>query len=401
MDDNIILKTDDIFEYFEKRKITVRSNKKIYSNHKEIDIEILKADFFKIKLNYCMENNCKYEMNNFHNKIYLEKYLTENITKYIEREREKTCYDKINENSSESEDMSKSDDESHKVKILTMEPEKKKLSQETIKTYTACFKKMEKLNIKKDDYVNVDHVLQSLENESSCTTRNCINAIIKYFNENSDKFTEEQKEAIIKYRKIIYKMQKDYTLNLQSGILTQRQRDKYIEWTEIIEIYDKVKDKANTRDQLIMGLYLGYPRRNDFRLLTIANTCDDMKSNEYNYYVVDKKIFVFLKFKNNKETKDEDKIIDVDDYTAAIIEKYINETGIRNGENIFGKIIPSNKFSELITKVFKKHIGHELTSTILRHSFTNYDKDQPIEKQRKNAIKMSHSYGMHQLYRRK
>lgn len=396
MENKIKLENNDDNEYFRKRDLSIK-NGKVYMGIKEIDIDITIHDFFETKKDYCYNNSCKYEFYNFYNKIYLDKYFREKLEEYTSKNMTRSCYDGPIIDNDEEDDLLL-----EQINIINLIPEKKKLSTETIELHKRYMTKMEKeMNITCDKYTDYDYVINAMTGQTNCTIKKSLCAIIRYLNENNDVFTEIQKKVIIKYRKVLFKLHKNYAELVVSGKLTPRQRKNYIEWDEILKKYEEIKNTVSVDDNIILALYINYPRRCDFRLLTLVKKTEEIKNNMLNYYITEEKVFVFLNFKNKNDVSDADKIIKVNDYTASVIDNYINIKKINYSDNFFGKEMTSNIFSKLISDTFKKYFGKSITTTLLRHSICNYDKDRPKEEQKNNARNMSHSMNMHEEYRRK
>ena len=96
-----------------------------------------------------------------------------------------------------------------------------------------------------------------------------------------------------------------------------------------------------------------------------------------------------------------------DNYLNTIIDNYINEKKLKNGDYLFGllrnkrEVIKESVFSEKIRDVFYKIYGTPIGVRYLRMSWANFHKTTSTAKQLENlACKMSHSTNESALHKK-
>lgn len=156
-------------------------------------------------------------------------------------------------------------------------------------------------------------------------------------------------------------------------------------------------------DVLIYTLYTLQPaRRLDYRNVKITNETDINKLNDLatNYLLLDALPYKFI-FNNYKTYKIYgQQVIPVEDKTLnIIIDEYINEKKLKNGDYLFSKlrdkreVIDEPAFSKKISDIFYKVYGVPISVRYLRMSWaTHFYMTNPSARQIKEfAYKMAHS----------
>lgn len=186
-------------------------------------------------------------------------------------------------------------------------------------------------------------------------------------------------------------------LQLVRGISEKKERDNKSysgvipKWDEVIKIRNKLKGK----DHLILSLYTYIaPRRlKDMVLLKFVE--DEPDDTKFNYYVSNKKVFVFNVYKTAKTFHRQE--IKAPVALQRIIEDYVKDNDIKSGDSLLG----ITKYLQLNYKL-KKLIGCSVDN--LRHSYINYaysKYDMPKSAKLENtATKMGHSLTTHLRYRK-
>jgi hypothetical protein len=289
-------------------------------------------------------------------------------------------------------------------------PKKKNnLSQRTITLHETSLKMLkQKANIEEKDYDNSDHVIKTLQdlkndgNLSNALIKNYIDSINWYLNENFTEFTEKQKYSYIMYKEYSCKLQKKYNNFLIDGNMTEKNKILHMKKDDLILMVENAKNLASSLDFLVMKMYIEFPRRLDLlNLVYLTNYKDQKNYEKVNFYIKNgnERRFLFLEFKNKKETKIFDKIFSPSAELSKILDEYIDNNKIKNGDRIFEEKYFKNG-SDFLQNIFSKYLGKKISVNALRHIFAS---DDPIDNKDLKDIskKMAHSVEMHLLYKRK
>lgn len=245
------------------------------------------------------------------------------------------------------------------------------------------------------------------------TKRNYYNSINSILLLLAPKYKKLQK---LYYNKFIE--YKDIVLSLDNKLSPDKEK-KYIDYTEILNIYDEIKNKFQKIDYnnkitlnkeeynllleyLILSLYiLQEPRRNkDYLEMYIVKEKTKILNNDMNYLIINNAKFVFNNYKTSKIYNQQ--IIDINNELLYIINLYYKFHPLNNTDN---NIIPflvsykgthlnnNNSINEILSKINKN-----LNSTMIRHSFITYMfKDNNI-KSKNISYAMGHSQTMQNNY---
>ena len=149
----------------------------------------------------------------------------------------------------------------------------------------------------------------------------------------------------------------------------------------------------------------------DYRYVKITNETDINKSNDpaTNYLMISSHPYKFV-FNNYKTYKKYgQQVLPVQDKDLnSIIDHYINEKNLRNGDYLFTllrnkrEMLQESVFSKKISDIFYKIYGVPISVRYLRMSWATYiHKTNPTAKQLENlAYKMSHSTNESALYKK-
>lgn len=173
----------------------------------------------------------------------------------------------------------------------------------------------------------------------------------------------------------------------------QKKRDNDIEWEEVLEAKEKIKNKD---DLLIYLLYTDIPtQRIDFTPMLIVEASSDEDDENINYYVKSTEQFIFNSYKTSKRYGEN--IIDATPEIAKLINDIDTEWLFQDKS---GNPITDNALSKRITKVFTKYIGKPVSMTQIRRSQCSLEnRGQPgIKEKEEHANKRGHSDAMKQRY---
>ena len=150
-----------------------------------------------------------------------------------------------------------------------------------------------------------------------------------------------------------------------------------MDWTDILEIYLKLKanyklSKSNHMRYVLLSLYVLIPPRRllDYTLMHIADNNDIINTNnELNYYIPNKKTFIFNNYKTKKFYGQQTIIIP--NILANILDEYILKYKITG--SLFNK--KKTTLRACLTSIFYTFSDRKLSVNILRHSYITYMKD--------------------------
>jgi len=201
---------------------------------------------------------------------------------------------------------------------------------------------------------------------------------------------EDKKDNINKYREILKELK---------GKSENEERDHknthgYIPlWSELVKIRDAVEIPKH---HLILCLYTMIPPRrlSDIMHLKISRKGENIDE-KYNYYIIDKKKFIWNNYKTAKTYKQQNENCPLK--LHKIIMNYIKLREVKDNEYLLNEIT-RRALMTMINKYFKCGIDN------VRHSFINFQyskckipKSEYIEEM---ARKMGHSLQTHLRYRK-
>jgi hypothetical protein len=173
----------------------------------------------------------------------------------------------------------------------------------------------------------------------------------------------------------------------------QEKRDNDIEWEEVLEAKEKIKNKD---DLLIFLLYTDIPtQRIDFTPMLIVEDEDEADDENINYYVKKTEQFIFNSYKTAKSHGQN--VVDATPEIAKLINDIDTEWLFQDKS---GNPVTDNALSKRITKVFTKYIGKHVSMTQIRRSQCSLEnRGQPSIKEKEDqAKKRGHTDSMKQKY---
>lgn len=252
----------------------------------------------------------------------------------------------------------------------------KDLSKSSLDSYKA---KLSKLNenkpIKNLNFLNdIDKINKMIEKFKPNTQRNYIIAVASILkcslNQNKNKKTET---IYNQYSKLL----DEFNVKLKDQTtMTDTENKNWVNKDEVDEVYNNLKanyknDKQAFQNYLLLSLYhLQAPRRNkDYQLLKIASKYSDDLSNEFNYFDVKKRKFIFNNYKTAKKYNRQE--VEVNDELYQILISYIKTFKLKDGDFILNDLKTNqpykntNAITVLLNKIFKKKVG----ASMLRKSY--------------------------------
>jgi hypothetical protein len=400
------------------QQINIDNEKKIVSVKKQKIIETPKKE--KIKMSE--EEVKKYEAKLKNKRDWYLKN-KERQQKYNSEYHKGDKHEKIYEQPTQINDIENTHDENYKENInkntivhvieekkILVPIKKTNLSKVTITTYTNALKNItKKFNISKENYDDDEKVLKILYEEKEnnprfgiYVIRGYLSAISWYMHNNNNTFTKKQTIALKKYTEEIVKINEEYNIFCKTKEMTKDHKKNNLTKNEIIIAVESMDDTFSDTEKLILNTYINYPRRLDVRHIAYVESLNDIKKYENcNFYVKnDKKAFlVFVEFKNKDKTLSKNKVFEISEKLMTMFDEYVQNHNIQCGNYLFPKLAKNHKnMSRFLQQTFIKLTGKKISSTIIRHSFaSSYDNEDEEDEM---CIKMSHTRGMHELYKK-
>lgn len=275
------------------------------------------------------------------------------------------------------------------------------VSDNTIKLYLFQLRQIndgEIENLKK--FENIPYVMDKLKKFKINTVRTKVIAIIAML-----KAFPDQKDLQDKYAEIVANINKE--TNLTSNEKTDKQKENWVTKDEIHDIWTSFEEVIKTfinKKQIsekqynillqfvILSLYtLTNPRRNaDYmNMLVIKKVTPDL-SIEYNYFDLQKKVFIFNNYKTAKTYKQQVEQIPQELYN--VLKSYLkfkpNDCPYLLCSYDGNKLPHVNSITLILNKVFGKKVG----ASLLRNIFLS-DKFEGLQKQLDELGETSASMG--------
>ena len=226
---------------------------------------------------------------------------------------------------------------------------------------------------------NVKNVSEKLEDKHFTTQRNYYNSIIVYLMSK-----DKDNKVIEKYNEIRDKLNAKYLENQQSGVISDKQKDNFIELSELRGMIDNIRKdldlpKLKKKETLtpkeykllqvytILEILINIPMRNDLSNMKKISQKDykklsDKEKQENNYLVMEKTSLKFIlnDYKTSKKYKE--KVIYAPKPLEKIIRMYIRKNG--DSDNLFP--MTRNAISQLLIKTSKKYLDKSISTTMIR-----------------------------------
>ena len=293
------------------------------------------------------------------------------------------------------------------------------LKQNSIKQYETHLNKLKKLfDTDNYDFLSVPKdVMEKLDDKHYTSKRNTLNAVIILLLalDIDDKFSE----LIEEYQKIRDGLNDKYLEDQQSGKISDKQKDNFVEFIELKkmtaqmfrEIRDKDLKKKETlkpSDKELMVVFTifsflsQYPLRNDLAGMKYISktdynklTDDDKKNGNFLVKQKNKLMIILNEYKTSRRYGE--KIIELNWEITKIMKFYIRVMNKEIGDVLFtnsrGNPITRNGISQLLIKTSKKYLGKSISTTMIRKIVVS-DKFADIKKEQAElADVMGHDVG--------
>lgn len=304
------------------------------------------------------------------------------------------------------------------------------LKESTIKLYERSINKIKNNYCSDLTKLNVDKLFQELsdDNYKLNTQKTICSALIYYYTKlgNYNNLILQLKNKNKNIAEIV-----DY--NIRQNKLSNAELKKYVPWNIILDIYNHLSKlpKIDHIDSLIyfviLSLYVKHPPRrlNDYVYMYIDDNkeiVDDINilwnnkkdwdkkyvelfdtknlSNK-NYYVRTTKgnFFIFENYKTSKKYGRQ--YIEVNDELNTIINNYIFKYNLKSGDKLFN--FDYDTFKRYLRRIFKIYVNREISASMLRHIYINYEYKNHIKCEQDRFILsrfMSHNLPTQGRYRK-
>ncbi len=252
----------------------------------------------------------------------------------------------------------------------------------TIKMYVGNLMKLMKifnednLNFLKD----IDQVKEKLSEKHFTTQRNYYNSIIIYL------MTKKDKKIVEEYNEIRDELNKKYIDDNSSGIISDKQKNNFVELDEIKKMIKdisndlnipKLKKKSSISKKeenllmvyVILNILIRIPLRNDLSNMILLkktqyNKLSNKDKEDNNYLVMEKGLLKFIlnDYKTSKKYKE--KILNIPKDLEKILRMYIKRMDFKVNDIIFP--LSRNGLSQLLIKTSKKYLSKSISTTMLR-----------------------------------
>ena len=236
-------------------------------------------------------------------------------------------------------------------------------------------------------------IKEVLEQFHFTTRRNYYSAIITLL-QAEDK---PNKLLIREYSDIVKHANTKYEEEQESGVVSEKQKEKLVSTSVVEEFIDKVKASKDEMLYILLRLIITYHTRNEIATLKLIklrdfNKLKDEEKQGNNYLVMGSKKILIVRydFKTNKKYKEI--TIEIDDKKLAKeIRSYVKTL---NTDNVFeykGEQLTPKKLTNLLIYQSKKLVGVPLSTTMLAKSILSDKYAGKNEEQKKDAKNRGHS----------
>lgn len=290
-------------------------------------------------------------------------------------------------------------------------------SPSTIKTYMNRLRKLNKdknptsLKFLRD----IDNVKQYFETKhfTVASKKSFIGCIVTILKASSKKIDNE---AITKYKNFLSKEELD---SISNDKKTQKQKDNWLSWNEVLEIKKKLKKKAVLAsqeeqvnkneynlllDNLVLSFYVNMPprRSKDFSIMKIQQP--DEKLNDTDNYLTLENHLVFNDYKTDKKYGKQEIDISKNEELMEDLNLYLMHR--KEEENQFNLLLKYNgrKFNEIndITRILNNIFKKNVSVNMLRAIYITDKFAENKNEMEETASDMGHSVSVQQsIYNKK
>jgi ribosomal protein S17E len=265
-----------------------------------------------------------------------------------------------------------------------------------------------------------DKVMKTISDETLNTRKNRLIAIVV-----SLKAIDADKKLVEKYSEEMTKLAEESEERVKRQKLTDKQKENWVSYDELIKLTEKLFDDikqqdilkkekltrgeyTTLQDYILLRTYLTFSWRNDFAdMKVIKNEKED--DNKNNFLLVKKGIpdkFILNQYKT--DSKYGKKTVKIPQSLAKVIKKFLkfNKSGYFLTLQDGIRPINSNGITKALNRLFQKHLGKTIGSSLLRHIIiSHFRKNDPTikemeEKNREIEDRFMHSASMNDQYRK-
>lgn len=273
----------------------------------------------------------------------------------------------------------------------TLKKNRPDLSESSIKTYLSNYNNISKAIltslVTQYDFVKYkDDILKYLDTLSLTQRKSKIAGIISLLSDKAE--DKDYKDVIEEMRTVMNDAAREYDeKEVSQNSMTERQKQNYLSWPEIMAIYEKLKahalpllkipvDKITNdvfeilQNYVLLSVYCLIPPRRvkDFALFKIRNI-DTSEESKDNYMIIEKKkpYFVFNSYKNAGKLGAQK--VPITTELKKIIDSWvkINPTDWLIVSNKRTKI-QLNRINTMLNNIFKRN----LAPTLMRHAYLTH-----------------------------
>lgn len=212
-------------------------------------------------------------------------------------------------------------------------------------------------------------------------------------------------DALAAYRVKMDSLNHEIAVKAESQEMTEVEKAKYMEWPQILEVYERIRQAAcdlqTFQEYLIVSLYvLQPPVRLDYGEMRIVTK--EPTEHGANYLVLSKKpYFLFTDYKTYKthgaqRTPLVPALCDViREWRAMVDDEYLLIASN-------GLPLKADDLGQIIIRIFEKHANKSVGVGVLRHSYASWMRRNELsfKESKQLASQMGHSQTMSALYRR-
>lgn len=252
-----------------------------------------------------------------------------------------------------------------------MKNKTKELSANSKAIYENRLSKLDNLNIKIDGSMGIRAIVNKLKGKDYAdgTIIQYLSAILWKLN-NTPNLNYQQKKLTLSLGRKITQLGVKRNKFYDKNILTAKEKQQFIKWTDVLKVYNVVSDNKhfsdnNYLDFVILSLYInndnGVRRIKDYANMVVS---DHIIDDDKNHYVnATKPVFVFNNYKT-KEFYGQQKLY-VNSQLSKILNDYIAKYNI-NG-SLLG--LSEDALKKRLMNVFNRYVGKDISVNILRKSF--------------------------------
>jgi ribosomal protein S17E len=318
----------------------------------------------------------------------------------------------------------------NKLLIEHIQKLKPKLKINSIQTYiTNLYKICRELEGKPKKYCdlgdlsflnNFDAVMKTIKDETLNTRKNRLIAIVV-----SLKAIEGDKELIEKYSEQMTKLAEESEERVKRQKLTDKQRENWVSYDELIALTEKLFDEIKKeeilkkekltrgeytllQDYILLRTYLTFTWRNDFADMKVIKS-ERQDDNKENFLLIKKGVpdkFILNQYKT--DSRYGKKSVKIPSSLSKVIKKFLkfNKSGYFLTLQDGIRPINSNGITKALNRLFEKHLGKTIGSSLLRHIvISHFRQNDPTikqmeEKNKEIEDKFMHSASMNDQYRK-